>query len=161
MRCISGGRHRYQVSENHLICHLITAFVICVFTLRYDISYIFRSKFGRWQRGGNASNVCTVLAQLGTNCEYMGAFSTNKMFKFVIDDLVERGIRISNCSYHDNCEAPISSIILSGGQRTIVFSNPNLPHFQFDDFRRINLNHYDWIHFEVMQSIHIRTTMTV
>lgn len=71
------------------------------------------------------------------------------MFRFVIEDFVDRGIRISNCSYHDNCEGPMSSIILNGDRRTIVFSNPNLPYFLFDDFRKLNLNQYKWIHFEV------------
>lgn len=112
------------------------------------VRFVFRSKCGRWQRGGNASNVCTVLAELGAKCEFMGAFSTSKMFNFVIDDFVERGIRISNCVFHE-CDAPISSIILSGGHRTIIFSNTNLPHLLFDDFRKINLNQYNWIHFEV------------
>lgn len=72
------------------------------------------------------------------------------MFQFVIEDCCDRDIRISNCVYHDNCEAPFSSIILnqSTGTRTIIHSNPNLPMLNFDDFRKICLNHYKWIHFE-------------
>lgn len=29
----------------------------------------------RWQRGGNASNNCTVLKQLGVNCEFFGTIA--------------------------------------------------------------------------------------
>lgn len=80
----------------------------------------------------------------------MGTFSRSKMFQFVIDDCCDRDIRINNCVYHDNCEAPVSSVILneSTGSRTIVHSNPNLPILTFDDFRKICLNDYRWIHFE-------------
>lgn len=72
------------------------------------------------------------------------------MFQFVIEDCCDRDIRISNCVYHENCEAPLSSVILNEttGTRTIIHSNPNLPLLTFDDFRKICLNHYKWIHFE-------------
>lgn len=68
----------------------------------------------------------------------------------MIEDCCERDIRISNCAYHDNCDPPLSSVLLSEstGSRTIVHSNPNLPMLTFDDFRKICLNHYKWIHFE-------------
>lgn len=110
-----------------------------------------RSQHGRWQRGGNASNICTVLKQLGDKCEFIGSFSRTKMFQFVIDDCRDRGICINNCVFHDNCEAPLSSVILNEatGSRTIIHSNPNLPILTFDDFRKICLNNYKWIHFEV------------
>lgn len=73
------------------------------------------------------------------------------MFQFVIDDINKRGIRINNCVYHEDTEAPLSSVILNKetGSRTIIHSNPNLPILTFDDFRRINLKDYKWIHFEV------------
>lgn len=111
---------------------------------------LYRSKYGRWQRGGNASNNCTVLAQFGVQSEFLGSLSAAKMFKFVIDDCIDRCIRISNCTSH-NCEAPLSSVILNEatGSRTIIHSNPNLPILKFEDFKRINMSQYKWIHFEV------------
>lgn len=72
------------------------------------------------------------------------------MFEFVIDDFRDRDIRITHCTYHDHCDAPITSVILneSNGSRTIIHTNRNLPILTFDDFRKICLNHYKWIHFE-------------
>lgn len=73
------------------------------------------------------------------------------MFKFVIHDLSMRGIDHKNCIYYDNCEVPLSSIWLSEatGSRTVVHSNPNLPHMSFDGFDKCDLSEYKWIHFEV------------
>lgn len=115
------------------------------------IFFFYRSEHGRWQRGGNASNNCTVFRQLGDKCEFIGTISKSKMFQFVIEDCKNRGIRISNCVYHENSEPPLSSVILNEvtGSRTIIHSNPDLPLLTFDDFRKINLNEYKWIHFEV------------
>jgi len=135
-------------------------YILCVGMCTLDIIHVMqeypdedsdrRSEHGRWQRGGNASNNCTVFRQLGDKCEFIGTISKEKMFQFVIDDCKNRGIRISNCVYHENCEPPLSSVILNEetGTRTIIHSNPNLPLLTFDDFRKINLNEYKWIHFE-------------
>lgn len=73
------------------------------------------------------------------------------MFKFVTQDMIDRGIEIRNCVYHENSVAPFSSIILNefNGTRTIIHSNPNLPILTFNDFDKINLETYKWIHFEV------------
>lgn len=110
-----------------------------------------RSAHGRWQRGGNPSNNCTVLALLGERCEYLGTFSRDVMFGPVLHDFQTRGISTRNCVFHDNTEIPLSSVILSlaTGSRTIVHSNPNLPELTSDDFRRCDLTEYKWIHFEV------------
>jgi len=37
----------------------------------------------RWQRGGNASNNCTVLSQLGAPCEFLGTLSMKQHLKWV------------------------------------------------------------------------------
>lgn len=109
---------------------------------------------GKWQRGGNASNICTVLRQLGEKCEFLGSLSKSKAFQFLIDDCNERKICIEHCVYHDNCGAPFSSVILNEatGSRTIIHSNPNLPILTFKDFQKVPLNQYKWIHFEVGQN---------
>lgn len=91
------------------------------------------------------------MSLLGEKCEILSSFSTSEMFKFVIHDLTVRGIEHKNCVYHDNCEVPLSSIWLSKetGSRTVVHSNPNLPHISFDGFDKVQLDEYKWIHFEV------------
>ena len=110
-----------------------------------------RSKHGRWQRGGNPANNCTVLALLGHPCEYLGTYSTDAMFQPVMEDFRRRGISISHCVAQDGVEIPLSTVLLSlsTGSRTIVHSNPNLRELTLKDFQRCDLNDYSWIHFEV------------
>ncbi|XP_055080684.1 ketohexokinase isoform X4 [Periophthalmus magnuspinnatus] len=59
----------------------------------------------RWQRGGNASNSCSVLSLLGTNTSFMGSISPG----------------------------PVSE---------------NLPDVSLEDFSKIDLRQFHWIHFE-------------
>ncbi|XP_053565380.1 ketohexokinase [Bombina bombina] len=59
----------------------------------------------RWQRGGNASNSCTVLALLGAPCAFMGSLAPGHMAE-------------------------------------------NLPDVTADDFERVDLTQYKWIHWE-------------
>lgn len=120
-----------------------------------ESQFVDRAINGRWQRGGNASNICTVLRQLNDNCEFIGSLSTTSASRFLIEDCQQRGINIDHCAYHDDCITPFSSVILNvkTGSRTIVHSNPNLPILNADDFRRVPLDRYKWIHFEVSEAI--------
>lgn len=120
--------------------------------------YVHRSLTGRWRRGGNASNVCTVLRLLRENCEFIGPLSKSKAFQFLIEDCNEQHICIDHCVYHDNCGAPFSSVILNEttGTRTIIHSNPNLPILTVEDFRKIPFERYKWIHFEVNNTTFFR-----
>lgn len=124
--------------------------VINIKFIRFFLCFI-RSIRGRWQRGGNASNICTVLRQLNYKCEFIGSMSKSKAFRFLAEDCHQRAINIEHCVYHDNCDAPFSSVILNEatGSRTIIHSNPNLPILTCNDFQKIPLDRYKWIHFEV------------
>lgn len=116
---------------------------------------VIRTKGGRWQRGGNASNVCTVLRLLNEKCEFLGSLSRSSMTNLLIDDCHERGIKLTNCPFYEQADTPFTSIILNEttGSRTILHTNSNLPILTFDEFRKICLNHYKWIHFEARNSI--------
>ncbi|XP_022071037.1 ketohexokinase-like isoform X10 [Acanthochromis polyacanthus] len=59
----------------------------------------------RWQRGGNASNSCTVLSLLGAPCAFMGSLSAG----------------------------PVAE---------------NLPDVTAEDFSKVNLSQFRWIHWE-------------
>ncbi|XP_035897860.1 ketohexokinase-like isoform X2 [Anopheles stephensi] len=109
-----------------------------------------RCHASRWQRGGNASNNCTVLANLGARCELLATFSDSKTFQFALDDLRDRNIEFGKCALHHEASVPLSTVWLSlaTGTRTIVHSNPDLPELTLEDFRKINLPEYAWIHFE-------------
>lgn len=72
------------------------------------------------------------------------------MFVFVVEDLKDRGIDTKNCHYYPNCNIPLSTVLLckSSGCRTIIHSNKNLPHVNFEIFDKCDLNEYFWAHFE-------------
>ncbi|PSN48255.1 hypothetical protein C0J52_03053 [Blattella germanica] len=104
----------------------------------------------RWQRGGNASNNCTVLSQLGAPSEFFGTLSRKQHLGFIVDDFKTHNISINNCIYYEDCDTPISVVIssLATGSRTIVHSNKNLPELKLDDFKKLDLSQYSWVHFE-------------
>lgn len=113
-----------------------------------------RCKQGHWQRGGNASNVCTVLANLGARCEFLGVLSKSEGFRMLLSDCKERNISIQNCPTVD-INPPFSSVILNqeNDSRTIIHCNPNFPIFTYDHFKQNIfdkglLRNYRWIHFE-------------
>lgn len=110
-----------------------------------------RSTRSRWQRGGNASNNCTVLALLGARCELLATFSDSEHFGFALRDLERRGIETGRCVVYRGCEIPLSTVWLSAssGSRTIVHSNPDLPELTVEEFGRCDLREYSWVHFEV------------
>lgn len=103
-----------------------------------------------WQRGGNASNSATVLTHLGRKCELLTTFSDDRMFAFVIDDLKDRGIDIKNAFYYQSRNIPFSTVLLSKktGMRTIIHFNKDLPHVNFNNFDKCDLDEYCWVHFE-------------
>nr|XP_033795551.1 ketohexokinase isoform X2 [Geotrypetes seraphini] len=104
----------------------------------------------RWQRGGNASNSCTVLAQLGAPCAFMGSLAAGHVGNFVLDSLKHYSIDISHVITHPECSLPASMVISNQttGSRTILHSNSNLPDVTAQDFENVDLSQYKWIHWE-------------
>uniref|UniRef100_A0A1A9WRI5 Carbohydrate kinase PfkB domain-containing protein n=1 Tax=Glossina brevipalpis TaxID=37001 RepID=A0A1A9WRI5_9MUSC len=105
---------------------------------------------GYWQRSGNASNNCTVLRILGTECEFFGILSRASAFQFLIDDFKERGIAIDNCPRVDIYQ-PYSSILSCRPTNTftIIHTDIGFPILRFHHFKQyIKLENYKWIHFE-------------
>lgn len=102
-----------------------------------------------WQRGGNCSNMCTVLRQLDGNCEFLGMTSSSPGFAMLLQDCKNRGIITKNCPSTPQ-EPPLSTIVLSTstGSRTIIHSDNNYPILTYEDFRKLDLNKYTWINIE-------------
>ncbi|XP_030054476.1 ketohexokinase isoform X1 [Microcaecilia unicolor] len=98
----------------------------------------------RWQRGGNASNSCTVLAQLGAPCAFMGSLAAGHVGNFALDSLKHYNIDISHVITHPECTLPASMVISNQttGSRTILHSNS----FIIDDFQRrgVEVLHVVW-----------------
>lgn len=104
----------------------------------------------RWQRGGNASNSCTVLSLLGAPCAFMGSLAPGHVADFVLDDFQKYQIDISLLSEHPHSSFPTSMIIsnVTTGTRTILHMNRNLPDVSATDFSKVDLSQYKWIHWE-------------
>ncbi|XP_030633468.1 ketohexokinase isoform X1 [Chanos chanos] len=104
----------------------------------------------RWQRGGNASNSCTVLSLLGAPCAFMGSLAPGPVADFVLNDFQMYKIDISLLLKHVDCSFPTSVVIgnVTTGSRTILHMNRNLPDVSAEDFSKVDLSQYKWIHVE-------------
>ncbi|XP_032878255.1 ketohexokinase isoform X1 [Amblyraja radiata] len=149
----------------------------------------------KWQRGGNASNSCTVLSLLGASCGFMGSLAPGRISDFIYDDLRRYGIAVPNVIVHAESSFPASIIIsnisngsrtilhtnsfitddfrsrgvnisnivcqrvgvnpcacclvnITNGSRTVILSDMNLPNVTSEDFRKVDLSQYKWIHWE-------------
>ncbi|XP_028432112.1 ketohexokinase isoform X5 [Perca flavescens] len=124
----------------------------------------------RWQRGGNASNSCTVLSLLGASCAFMGSLSAGPVADFILEDFKKFHIDVSLVSEHAQCVLPASVVVsnISTGSRTILHMNRNitfvvteqllplpretsqwnLPDVTAEDFSKVDLRQFSWIHWE-------------
>ncbi|XP_057701049.1 ketohexokinase isoform X2 [Corythoichthys intestinalis] len=103
----------------------------------------------RWQRGGNASNSCTVLSLLGSPCAFMGSLCAGPVASFILEDFQRFQVDVSllrKCG----CGAPTSLVISNNGtgSRTILHSNSNIAEVTLDDFNAVDLSAFKWIHWE-------------
>ncbi|RZF35567.1 hypothetical protein LSTR_LSTR005095 [Laodelphax striatellus] len=102
------------------------------------------------QRGGNASNMCSVLSQLGAECEFLGSMSDDLFSEFAKKDFGENNISTDNCTYHKGHDLPLSTVIINqqNGSRTIIHSNKSFPELSCQEFEKIDFSAYSWVHFE-------------
>ncbi|NXD31799.1 KHK Ketohexokinase, partial [Spelaeornis formosus] len=105
----------------------------------------------RWQRGGNASNSCTVLSLLGAPCAFMGSLAPGPAADFIAADFQRRGVDTAHVAWQPRGAVPCACCLVSAssGSRTIVLHDTNLPDVTARDFERVDLSQYQWIHFEV------------
>ncbi|KAM6324203.1 ketohexokinase [Aegotheles albertisi] len=104
----------------------------------------------RWQRGGNASNSCTVLALLGAPVAFMGSLAPGHAADFILADFRRRGVDVSHVAWQPRGDVPCACCVVSAasGSRTIVLSDTNLPDVTARDFEGVDLSQYKWIHWE-------------
>ncbi|KAL6112330.1 khk [Pungitius sinensis] len=104
----------------------------------------------RWQRGGNASNSCTVLSLLGAPSAFMGSLSAGPVTDFILEDFQKFHIDVSLVSKHAQCALPASVVVsnISTGSRTILHMNRDLPEVTAADFSKVDLHQFKWIHWE-------------
>ena len=101
------------------------------------------------RRGGNTANTLVVLSQLGITCSWAGVLVNNADGQIILDDLQRYGIDTAPCRCLDSGSVPVSSVLLSEhtGSRSITHYR-DLPEYAFRDFESIELNAFDWLHFE-------------
>lgn len=97
-------------------------------------------------RGGNAANTAVVLAQLGHDCSFIGVLADAPETAVIDMDFARHGVDFSACPRMPG-RPPISSIYLSGPHRTIVHYR-DLPELTAEQFSRLNLEGFGWVHFE-------------
>ncbi|XP_031212132.1 ketohexokinase isoform X1 [Mastomys coucha] len=104
----------------------------------------------RWQRGGNASNSCTVLSLLGARCAFMGSLAPGHVADFVLDDLCRHSVDLRYAVLQTEGSIPTSTVIINqaSGSRTILHAYRNLPDVSAKDFEKVDLTRFKWIHIE-------------
>jgi len=100
-------------------------------------------------RGGNATNTLTVLSQLGHHCSWGGVLIDEPDSQIIKQDLASSNIDTSLCTILASGKMPTSYITLNQltGSRSIVHHR-DCSEFSFADFLKIDLTHFDWLHFE-------------
>lgn len=106
----------------------------------------------RRKRGGNATNTLVVLAQLGHGCEWAGVIADEPDAKLILDDLAHYGIGTQHLLHLAQGKLPTSYITLNQAtaSRTIVHYR-DLPEYPASTFCDIDVQAFDWIHFEGRQ----------
>ncbi len=101
------------------------------------------------QRGGNATNTLVVLSQLGHQCTWGGVWVEEPDGRLILEDLAQYGIDTSACCIANHGKMPTSYITLNrhNGSRTIVHYR-DLEEYPYQAFQQLNLNLFDWLHFE-------------
>lgn len=130
--------------------------ILLVGTVTLDIVYTLdrypveddeiRAQGLRVCRGGNAANTAVVLAQMGHACSFFGVFADAPETAVIDLNFARHGVDFSACPRLSG-RPPTSSIYLSGSHRTIVHYR-DLPELTAEQFALIDLNMYDWVHFE-------------
>ncbi|XP_028303575.1 ketohexokinase isoform X4 [Gouania willdenowi] len=104
----------------------------------------------RWQRGGNASNSCTVLSLLGERTAFIGSLSEGPVADFIMADFERCAVDASAVVWQVRGQTPCACCIVcpSSGSRTVVLSDTNLPDVTAEDFSKVDLHQFRWIHWE-------------
>lgn len=100
-------------------------------------------------RGGNATNSLAVLSQLGHQCHWAGVLADEPDARHIEADLDKQQIDSTAVLRLTDGKVPTSYIThnLANGSRTIIHHR-DLPEYPFSQFQQIDLDQFDWLHFE-------------
>ena len=101
------------------------------------------------RRGGNTANTLIVLSQLGHACSWAGMLVDSAEGNFIREDLQTRGVNTAASRLAGSGSVPVSTILLNAGtgSRTIIHFR-DLPEYSLADFSSLELQTFDWLHFE-------------
>jgi ketohexokinase len=101
------------------------------------------------RRGGNAANTLVVLSQLGHSGSWAGTLAEEPNGELIREDLLSHNIGLTAVHNVSRGKVPTSYVTLSrlNGSRTIVHYR-DLPEYPARDFASIDLDSFDWLHFE-------------
>jgi ketohexokinase len=101
------------------------------------------------RRGGNATNTLVILSQRGHRCTWAGTLAREPDAQVILSDLERHGVDTTPVHTVEHGKVPTSYIALSRitGSRTIIHHR-DLAEYRAEDFARIPLGEYDWVHFE-------------
>lgn len=99
--------------------------------------------------GGNACNSAQILAQLGQDVHLLSSLADDSDAQWIKDQLSLQGINSAYCVTKKGYKTAYSNIWINqqNGSRTIAHFR-ELPELSVDDLKQINVNDFDWIHFE-------------
>lgn len=100
-------------------------------------------------RGGNVTNTLVALQQWGNACAWAGMLCPGPGAELVLADLQRVGVDTRWCRWADSGTLPTSVVLRSAASasRTIVHYR-DLPELSAEAFAAIDLDAFDWIHFE-------------
>lgn len=101
------------------------------------------------ETGGNVNNTLFVLNQHGHQTDICTTVATDSEAKQLLSGLKARQISTEHTQAYIKGRTPTSSVMLNAqnGSRTIVHFR-DLPEVSFDFFAKIEIENYDWLHFE-------------
>lgn len=102
-----------------------------------------------YQVGGNVGNSLYVISQLGHETSIVTSIAGDESSKQLLKGLQQRGIDTEHTQRFIQGSTPTSYILLNkeNGSRTITHYR-ELPELSFDHFAKIEIECYDWLHFE-------------
>lgn len=103
----------------------------------------------KFQTGGNVNNTLYILSQLGHETSIITTISNDDSAKKILADFKARQINTVHLQRFIKGQTPTSYVLLNQqtGSRTITHIR-ELPEVSFDHFAKIEIENYDWLHFE-------------
>lgn len=101
------------------------------------------------QVGGNINNTLYILNQLGHETAICATIATDTEAKLLQSGMMDRGIDCQHLQKFIQGRTPNSFVTVNAhtGSRTIVHYR-DLPEVGFEHFAKIEIEDYDWLHFE-------------